>query len=430
MKTIRLSIPEFFKGIRDEKQKVEAMKVLSSNSADRLPLHYIPYVEPSVYDSLEKDRTCMAWGGKIEKARILRNGMLEIEFQGIFVLSFKNNKFTLYRHVFNTYNTVANDLVTKSRPLTVKDYSQGFLFGKGIKYTGIPFKSVSRDLIRDFVDRCAEVCFPKAAVRLFKQVLREGCNGYATINSILKPSYRTKYDIISKGGTIKDLPKSINRYNINVDYVIREAKSLLSKDSMAKLYGKANSERLLGCFYNEEDLIRNYDCMRKYMVAVLGRFLYPNIDLNVVLKYFAVCKANGFHPDLTISRERTMLEKLEPYFEKSPQNTLIVAEPFRRLEKMLDYKYHLIQSREELRFEGIIQRNCVYTYEDDIEAGFCGIFTYTENRNRYTIEVLFYNGFYSCNQFLGFANSFSDECLRLRKAFSYELDDINVRIAS
>ena len=430
MKTIRLSVSEFLKGIHDEKQKVEAMKALSSNSTDHWTLRYIPYIEPPVYDSLEKNRTCMAWGGKIENVRFLRNGMLEIEFQGVFVLSFENNKFSLYKYVFDTYNTTGNDLVSKSQPLTVKDYSDGFRFGRGIKYHGISFRSITRDLVREFVDHCAKACFPEASARLFKQVMEEGCNGYATINSILKPSYRTKLDIISKGGKIRNLPKSINRYNINVGYTIREAKDLLSKDSMAKLYGKANSERLLECFYNSEDRFRIYDCMRKYLLVVLGRFLYPNIDLNVVLKYFSICKANGIHPDTTISRERTMLEKLEPYFEKHPQDTLTVAEPFKKLEKMLDYKYHLIQTQEELMYEGCIQRNCVYTYEDDINDGYCGIFTYTENGNRYTIEVNFYNGFYSCPQFLGFANSFSDECLKLKKAFSYELDDINVRIAS
>ena len=438
MRTIRLSVKEFINGILDETQNAEAAEVLSNRSYDVFDnnanvlreLLNITYVEPPVYDSLEKTRTCMVWGGKINKATLLRSGMLEIEFKGVFVLCFKNNKFSLFRHVFKPYRTKCNDLISQGRPVTVADYAEGFNIGGGIKRYGIAFHSISRDVVRDFVDCCASACFPEASVRLFKEVVKEGCNGFATINSILKPSYRTKYDIISKGGNIRNLPRSLNKYNINVGYLIREAKHLLSDDSMAKLYGKKNEESLLDCFMANGKLFRRYDCMKKYLVVVLALYLFPNIDLNVVLKYFAVCKANGFYPDLTISRERTMLEKLEPYFEKTPQNSLNVAEPYRRLEKMLDYKYHLIQTKEELRFEGIMQRNCVYTYEDDIEAGYCGIFTYTENGNRYTIEVLFYNGFYSCNQFLGFANSFSDECFRLRKVLSFELDDVNVRIAS
>lgn len=379
-------------------------------------------IQPS-FDEVSENGSVTAWGGVIGKALLLKDDMVHIGFDSIFLITFRQNKFTLYRHVYG--GNKGDDIFSQGRPLTMDDYYNGFCIKSRGIYQRTIYRHVPNDIVKSFVDRCASECFPSEAVRLFNEIVDEKCNGYVRIDSVLKSGYRTKYDIISKGGKIKGLPKSLNRYNINSGLAIREAMNILSKDSMAKLYGKENSERLLEYISFYDSYPHGFDSLRRYLLAGLAGFLYSGIDQNVVLKYLSVCMENGMYPDTSISCEETMLKKLEPYMEIIPKDCLHVAEPYIRLEKALDYRYHLIRSREELRMEGTIQHNCVFTYEYDIDSGLCGIFTFTDNGYRYTIEVNYYNGRYSCPQFLGFANSCSEECSALKKRFVCELNAIN-----
>lgn len=435
MRTIRLSVEEFINGMIHDRQREEARKILGNRTFDVFDPHAnliqqlcgSTYVEKPSYDSLEQKGTCMVWGGKVQKLVLLRNDMLHVEFGGVFILVFKNRKFTLYRHKYENYNDFENELSAGGRSLTVEDYLYGFPYGNGFSFQRYFSRTLVISLVRDFIERCADACFPKDSVELFRQVISENCNPHVTINSILKKNFRTKYDILSNCGKVEGLPKSLNRYNINVGFAIREASGLLSMDSMARLYGRANSERLLECLSNDR---MPADSLKHSILNALARFLYPRIDIHVVQKYFSMCQENGLKADITISNEHTMLKRMEAYWKRFSKSHLHVAEPYAKLERLLNYRYHLITTEEELSYEGAVQHNCVRTYLNDIESGRCGIFTLTEDGKRYTIEVNYSHGRYSCSQFLGYANYFTDECRQLAQDFMGRLECLNNNLAS
>lgn len=100
-----------------------------------------------------------------------------------------------------------------------------------------------------------------------------------------------------------------------------------------------------------------------------------------------------------------LFEKLynKTYFEK-PDRKLIIPDHFIKLSKQLK-EYELIDTLWRLMEESREQNNCVLSYENDIEAGNCAIFSYTHNLKRYTIEIVRENGEYKIKQFLGRFNS-------------------------
>ena len=72
---------------------------------------------------------------------------------------------------------------------------------------------------------------------------------------------------------------------------------------------------------------------------------------------------------------------------KEPKNS-----PFKKF--ALPDKFKRITSAEDLYLEGVIQHNCVFSYLDKINNGKCVIYTYTNEEQRYTIEIAYkYNKF-------------------------------------
>lgn len=121
-----------------------------------------------------------------------------------------------------------------------------------------------------------------------------------------------------------------------------------------------------------------------------------------------------------------LFEKLydKTYFEK-PDRKLIIPEHFVKLSKQLE-GYELIDTLWRLMEESREQNNCVLSYENDIEAGNCAIFSYTHNLKRYTIEIVRENNEYKIKQFLGKYNSSNyteEHIISLEK----KLNEINLK---
>lgn len=438
-KNMTIAVRSLLSGMNDPKDREKAEKALSGKDFDVFDAHenLLPdlrgciYVMKPDYSTLKSFGSCMFWGGSIASAVLLKNNKVHVEFDAVFLITFSDWKFTLFRHDYSHRNGKPfNDLVSEGRPLLLVDMYNGFniISSRGYFFTN-RLRIVSSEIVRGFVYRCISVCFHPYTVKLFNQIVDENCCALFPINGIIKPNYRSKRDIITKKGKIKGIPKNINKYNINVGFAIREASEYLSRDSLARLYGKENSERLLECLVNNNDWEYRPESPKRYLLEGLARFLYPNIDMNVVIMYLSICRKNNMHADIRITNEHTMLRKIDPYYEDSPSESLNVAPQYEKLEDMLGCRYHLIRTEDKLRLEGSIQRNCVYTYADAIRSGYCGIFTLTENGSRYTIEINYRGREYSCNQFLGFANSSTYECQSLHNELCRKLDEINRKLA-
>ena len=92
--------------------------------------------------------------------------------------------------------------------------------------------------------------------------------------------------------------------------------------------------------------------------------------------------------------------------EEIPDRKLKIHKDYKRLIETLGDKYELIDNEKRLYLEGLMQRNCVYSYLQYIEAGECVVFSYMDdNDKRFTIELYISDGKYFINQFSGKYNS-------------------------
>ena len=118
-----------------------------------------------------------------------------------------------------------------------------------------------------------------------------------------------------------------------------------------------------------------------------------------------------FHGKLIRKRRKKYIEKFNP----APLGT---DEKFVKLyNKKLSVKFEnceLIDDARRLFMEGMKQKNCSFSYKEEIKAGKCMIFSVKENGKRYTGKIIFRKGRFILDQFLGRENLCTEECGKLK----------------
>lgn len=118
-----------------------------------------------------------------------------------------------------------------------------------------------------------------------------------------------------------------------------------------------------------------------------------------------------FHGKLIRKRRKKYIEKFKP----APLGT---DEKFVKLyNEKLSNKFEnceLIDDARRLFMEGMKQRNCAFSYKEKIKDGKCMIFSLKENGKRYTGKIIFRNGRFVLDQFLGRENLCTQECGKLK----------------
>ena len=118
-----------------------------------------------------------------------------------------------------------------------------------------------------------------------------------------------------------------------------------------------------------------------------------------------------FHGKLIRKRRKKYIEKFKP----APLGT---DEKFVKLynEKLLGKfeNCELINDARRLFMEGMKQKNCSFSYKEEINDGKCMIFSVKENGKRYTGKIIFRNGRFVLDQFLGKENLCTEECGKLK----------------
>ena len=118
-----------------------------------------------------------------------------------------------------------------------------------------------------------------------------------------------------------------------------------------------------------------------------------------------------FHGKLIRKRRKKYIEKFKP----SPLET---DEKFVKLftDKISDEfeDCELIDNARRLFMEGMKQKNCSFSYKEEIKDGKCMIFSVKENGKRYTGKIIFRNGRFVLDQFLGKENLCTEECGKLK----------------
>jgi hypothetical protein len=134
-----------------------------------------------------------------------------------------------------------------------------------------------------------------------------------------------------------------------------------------------------------------------------------NIMLLIKCKSFE--EVQKFHGKLIRKRRKKYIEKFKP----APLGT---DEKFVKLynEKISNEfeDCELIDDARRLFIEALKQKNCSFSYKEEIRDGKCMIFSVKENGKRYTGKIIFKNGRFVLDQFLGRENLCTEECGKLK----------------
>ena len=118
-----------------------------------------------------------------------------------------------------------------------------------------------------------------------------------------------------------------------------------------------------------------------------------------------------FHGELIRKRRKKYIEKFKP----APLGT---DEKFVKLyNEKFSVKFEnceLIDDARRLFMEGMKQKNCSFSYKEEIKDGKCMIFSLKESGKRYTGKIIFRNGRFVLDQFLGRENLCTKECGKLK----------------
>lgn len=130
-----------------------------------------------------------------------------------------------------------------------------------------------------------------------------------------------------------------------------------------------------------------------------------------LIKYKSFEEVQKFHGKLIRKRRKKYIEKFNPV----PLGT---DEKFVKLyNQKLSNKFEnceLIDDARRLFMEGMKQKNCSFSYKEEIRNGKCMIFSVKENGKRYTGKIIFRNSRFVLDQFLGRENLCTDECGKLK----------------
>lgn len=130
-----------------------------------------------------------------------------------------------------------------------------------------------------------------------------------------------------------------------------------------------------------------------------------------LIKFKSFEELQKFHGELIRKRRKKYIEK----FKLAPLGT---DEKFVKLynEKISNEfeDCELIDDARRLFVEAMKQKNCSFSYKEEIKDGKCMIFSVKENGKRYTGKIIFRNGRFVLDQFLGKENLCTKECGKLK----------------
>ena len=130
-----------------------------------------------------------------------------------------------------------------------------------------------------------------------------------------------------------------------------------------------------------------------------------------LIKFKSFEEVQKFHGKLIRKHRKKYIEKFKP----APLGT---DEKFVKLftDKISDEfeDCELIDDARRLFMEGMKQKNCSFSYKEEINDGKCMIFSVKENGKRYTGKIIFRNGRFVLDQFLGKENLCTEECGKLK----------------
>ena len=134
-------------------------------------------------------------------------------------------------------------------------------------------------------------------------------------------------------------------------------------------------------------------------------------NIMCLIKYKSFEEVQKFHGELIRKRRKKYIEKFKP----APLGT---DKKFVKLyNEKISGKFQdceLIDDARRLFMEAMKQKNCSFSYKEEIKDGKCMIFSLKESGKRYTGKIIFRNSRFVLDQFLGRENLCTEECGKLK----------------
>lgn len=230
--------------------------------------------------------------------------------------------------------------------------------------------------------------------------------------------YKTKQELFDKHYK-SSIRGNWNRRNANLTYIIQKLKPRLTKEALARAMQcktvpkirKVGKKRYIMAFILYETMY-GVNVGNGYDQCLLSDALYEEYHRKII---------KLLPEKLTIKEhnERQLIQKAKDVKFKIRKNTR-----FKTLINNMPECYELIRTPKRLAEEGILQKNCVASYDRKINSDKCMIYSVKYENVRHTIEIVFKNGHYDVAQCFKSCNGTPNPILL------QELDDILSKINS
>lgn len=269
-----------------------------------------------------------------------------------------------------------------------------------------------------------EEVFNKYIIEIFKYfsekhlLFRELTNEYKNkliclpirINDIWE--YRTKYDLLNGYCKNYRIPKNINKYPIQLTYLLTKCQKYVKENEYQKLvktiinydykleFINNHREQLKSCLYLyykiniENERKKELDENEEYLVEdyIDMKLRYDN-DKIFNLNIKSIKRIESEHDRLTIKLRN----------KKTPIIKIPKDSKFKNLK--LPIEFERIKTRKRLITESVINNNCVWSYAEKINKDKSAIYSVIYDNKRYTLEIKERRKKYYLAQISGYGNS-------------------------
>lgn len=231
---------------------------------------------------------------------------------------------------------------------------------------------------------------------LFKELTEEfkvrGIYTPIKINDILK--YKTKYDVLNKYCIGYEIPKSINKYPIQLAYLLIKCQKYVLKNEYQKLlklsldsynnycFQYKQKKQIEVCFFLYYKISIENEIKRelsKDEEIILSDYIYMKLEYDKKekfnLKIKSIKRIKNEHDSITIKLRN----------KDTPKVVIPKNSRFNMLK--LPGNFERIRNRKRLITESVIQNNCVWSYAKNINKDRSAIYSTEYKDKRYTIEI-------------------------------------------
>lgn len=333
-------------------------------------------------------------------------------------------------------------------------YKEANLFCNGFKFQGSPYKSIEISSLNniqiktireqkvfryemrlnDLVKFSSEQ--NQALFKLFKNIFKENEHKSLILKDIISDMGKSiesinapipigmLFDAFNKRMLLEtkfnknDFSKNTNKLSIYESYVHHFLKRKLNQEIFKKIENEIRnvlifSPQLARISFNGKFFTLKF--LEEFLkLRIFGYNTIEREQLNIFNDYISMKKNIGEPFNLNIksfkrlqAEHDALIQLINKRRYERKEIKLKKNNPYLRFKCPEDISF--LSTAEQIANEGEIQRNCVASYIDQVNAGNCGIFSLIKNKKRYTIRLRYINKQFVLDEIKGYANAQPDQ---------------------